>query len=135
MALVWNDSLVIGHSQIDREHRMLVDMVNEALQAVSQGGEGQVTLDRLAAIAAELDEHFNNEELIMDRFGYSYVSKHRDAHRELSRLINTLVRDATTRAAQVSVLELIASSLTDHIHGYDGLFSTFLKDNGCFGII
>ena len=132
--LNWNEQFVVGHSLIDREHRTLIDLVNKAAEAAAPSDDhAMVTV--LTTILDHTEAHFRHEEQIMSHFSYPFVHKHQTAHQELLRLIGTMIRDASNRAALLRTLDLTASALTDHMRGYDGLFSTYLKDHGYFGVI
>ena len=135
MLVEWSESFVVGHSLIDREHRDLVDLVNQTQHAVTDPSDTQAVSDRLLAILIRTEQHFEHEEQIMRDFSYPFVHKHRTAHQELVRLTSTMIRDAEGQEALLRALSLTASALADHMRGYDGLFSTYLKDNGCFGVI
>ncbi len=135
MSVEWSESFVVGHSLIDREHRALVDLINETRPIVANQPDDRAVVDTLMNILAHTEAHFEHEEQIMSNFSYPFVHKHRTAHLELVRLVATMVRDANNRGALLRTRDLMASALIDHMHGYDGLFSTYLKDIGCFGVI
>jgi hemerythrin-like metal-binding protein len=86
-------------------------------------------------LADHFDQHFQNEEKVMSSFGYPAARKHADAHRELGRMVRTMIRDAKEMPAQEKTFALIATSLVDHIRGYDGMFAMFLRANGLFGVL
>ena len=66
----WSDALLTGVAEIDRQHRILVDTLNEARVKLTVETDDplfeQITRDLLAYAIY----HFNTEEQLMQQFGY-----------------------------------------------------------------
>lgn len=80
MAIAWDDSLTVGHTAIDADHRRMMALI----QALDAACGDQVDCDRVGTLLAELArvsaEHFAREEQIQDAVGYPERETHRLAH-------------------------------------------------------
>ncbi len=123
--MVWNDDLATGIDIVDRQHRGLVDMLNQAAPVLALSSEASAQaigplLDELLAYAAS---HFRTEEELMARLGMA--SRARDHHHasharfaeQVSRMIQAF-REGTGVTGD-RLLSFLASWLVLHILGED----------------
>jgi hemerythrin-like metal-binding protein len=79
----WSQELKLGVPAMDAEHRRLLTLTNDFLDAASAGAP----LSRLSHILGELIArtriHFQAEETLLDRAGYPGLAGHRAAHERL----------------------------------------------------
>lgn len=119
----WNSSFELGITQIDTQHRRLVDLVNELASAITEGGR----LPQVEALVGELRDyaafHFADEERLMDTAPLSEGEKlrHRGAHRGFVEKVDEISRRSDLLRADVSeqVLEFLVTWLVSHILGTD----------------
>jgi hemerythrin-like metal-binding protein len=83
----WNDDMVTGITEVDRQHRDLLELVNEVAPVLASLGDQEARdvghlYDKLMAYA---DNHFKTEEALMSRYEIDSRSldRHRKAHMEL----------------------------------------------------
>lgn len=76
----WADDMLIDNGLIDRDHRHLVDLVNELHTATSEGLGQTVVDDVLKRLFDYTRQHFENEERIMAQVQFPHLVKHRANH-------------------------------------------------------
>lgn len=129
----WSDALLTGVAEIDRQHRILVDTLNEARVKLTVETDDplfeQITRDLLAYAIY----HFNTEEQLMQQFGYSTASPeeagaHLAAHRSFSEQVVAL-RDkarAGNPGSREALLVFLKNWLTNHIMTTDKRLGQFI---------
>ena len=77
---LWDDSLAIGVSAIDNQHRELFNRFEKLLEACREG-QGREELSRLLDFLSEyVNEHFSAEEEFMASKGYADLAAHQEEH-------------------------------------------------------
>jgi len=79
----WSNEISVGIEEIDAQHRVLVDLLNEIHEAIQQGR----TLEVTKGIVDRLDEytrvHFAVEESLMRILHYPDYERHKEEHEKL----------------------------------------------------
>lgn len=95
--LEWNRSLSVGIATIDEQHKHLIELVNEFLEA-ADAGEGPAAIhgvvERLRKYTVS---HFHDEEQFMEQIKYPDRGAHQVAHKELVRTVKLFQRDIYTQ--------------------------------------
>jgi hemerythrin-like metal-binding protein len=130
----WSDALLTGVAEIDRQHHILVDTLNEAqVKLTSEAGDPafeKITRDLLAYAIY----HFNTEEQLMQKYGYAAASPkeasaHLAAHRSFSEQVVAL-RDKAREGkpgSREALLAFLKNWLTSHIMTTDKLLGQFIN--------
>ncbi|WP_320174085.1 bacteriohemerythrin [Maridesulfovibrio sp.] len=128
----WNDSLNIGVKEIDEQHRGLVQMINEILEAFAKG-ETDTAVDRMLGQLHEYTVvHFNAEEKYMEKIEYPHIQEHRNSHARLKGSVKSL-RAARFHYEEVTpdeIKELLSGWLLEHILREDYKIVKFIKQGG-----
>ncbi len=133
--IVWNDELVTGISEIDEQHRILVNSINEANTRLSNT---QVNAEILEKITQDLLSyalyHFETEEELMQKYNYAESQGddselHQRQHREFSATVVS-VRDGIKMGKLISredLLTFLNGWLINHILNTDKKLGEFIK--------
>ena len=79
----WQESYSVGHPVLDRQHRFVIDAVNE-LYGLLRNGETPVVLkDVLERLDRYTRTHFTFEEKLLESAGYPDLDNHRALHQEM----------------------------------------------------
>jgi hemerythrin len=62
-ALQWSDSFAVGHEMIDREHQILVQLIND-IAAAARANDGRVA-DLLQKLGRVVKDHFRTENSVL----------------------------------------------------------------------
>ena len=129
----WSDALLTGVAEIDRQHRILVDTLNEAQVKLTSEADDplfeQITRDLLAYAIY----HFNTEEKLMQQYSYATASAeearaHLAAHRSFSEQVVALrdkAREGKPGSREV-LLVFLKNWLTNHIMTTDKRLGQFI---------
>ncbi len=72
--MIWKDEYSVGDETLDAQHRYLIDLVNRL--------DGDEALDRvLAELDRYADEHFGDEEGLLEAADYPDIVRHRAHHK------------------------------------------------------
>jgi hemerythrin-like metal-binding protein len=128
--LVWDKTLSVEVSEIDQDHRRLLELFNRLGHAVEDGDSPETvaaTMDELIACTAW---HFQHEERLMQKYGYPGLEAHRAEHEELiasGRAVQQRLSDPGATLSPPDIVEL-EHWLTEHIYGLDMEMGTFLAE-------
>ena len=127
----WIDSLSVGIPQVDREHKILVKLINQLNAAIIENKNRPILSAILDALLDYTAIHFKHEEQIMEKFGYPTLDEHKQIHIGFVNKIKDVINDFETGKNIVSsdLLEFLKEWLFDHIMGTDQLYSSFFQKN------
>ncbi|MBF0185627.1 MAG: bacteriohemerythrin [Magnetococcales bacterium] len=126
----WGDRLVTGISFVDKEHRVLIDMIN-ALQLAMKEGQGVEAIGKiLDGLLAYTVTHFDHEEKAMARTDYPSLAEHRAKHARLVSTLQKLVQEFKDGRFSVGIdlLSLAKGWLVEHILGTDTTYVPYMKE-------
>lgn len=125
--LVWDEVLSVENDEIDKDHRILVDLFNLLGRSVLAGE----SRDYVEAVLEELilctAWHFCHEERLMLKTGYDGLAEHRQEHQELMESVREVQRNIRrTGSLEKEELEFLERWLTGHILVADMRFGEYL---------
>jgi hemerythrin-like metal-binding protein len=95
----WRKEFETGISDVDHEHRELVDLINRLHEHVAAGADPDRVSDFLGEVFARIGAHFALEESIMRKYGYDEYEAHKAEHERLLDEIRDIMDGATTEYA------------------------------------
>lgn len=124
----WRQDYEVGVAQIDREHRYLFDLVNACHDSHVRDGSAMALQQVLSRLVAYAEEHFQNEERLMQDGAFPRWQAHHALHEALFDAIFELneKRAAGTARAGMETLSFLKRWLLDHILKEDMEFADFL---------
>ena len=133
MALVtWNDSFSVNIAQIDKQHKKLVDMINE-LHAAMKTGQGKDVMGKvLNGLVSYTTTHFETEEKLFREHDYPDAAAHQMEHRAFVAQVMDFKNgfDSGKLTVSVKVMNFLAKWIQDHIQGSDKQYAGFLNEKG-----
>ncbi len=128
----WDESLMVGIAEIDRQHKLLVDIVNE-LYYESGKNSGHEMLGRILNGLVEYTKtHFTYEEGLLAMHGYPELAPHQAKHKKLVARIMEFQGRVTANDDSVleELLQFLKNWLASHIQGTDKKYVPFLSGKG-----
>jgi len=128
----WSDSLAIGIPLIDKEHKDLINNINELIEAI-RSGKGQEHIQKITAFLENyVVKHFNNEEVLMQEYNYPGYPAHKSLHLKFIEAFNALkeeLRDKHDKGLYLvfRVQTLIMDWFVNHILKVDKQLGVFLS--------
>lgn len=135
----WNPSKELGHAVIDREHRELMELVNQLVDALfDPSAEDDATpsvrkqqiADAVDALDRATAAHFSSEESIMLAIGYPSLSEHRDQHASLlAQFDDFAAHFRSPNAGSVAqALRFLREWFEYHIEYYDAPLTRWIRE-------
>lgn len=118
----WSKSLETGVSFVDADHKVLINLLNQANACIDQREESTVLGSVLDALVEYTDYHFLREEKMMLLSDYQGMDDHKDIHRALSGQVRSIYTDYQHNPSSVDPLDVrdfLNSWLIEHIMGHD----------------
>lgn len=76
----WTDDLCIGNALMDKDHRRMVELVNQLLGVMKAGLGREFVEDGIAQIVSHAVFHFGREERLMRQIDYVDYERHKAEH-------------------------------------------------------
>lgn len=126
----------MGLPEIDRQHRKLIDMINQ-LDDATRAGKGR---DAIGAILDELiiysATHFRMEEKYFDQFGYADSEVHKREHAALAEKVADFAAelnaadDSRVQAVLVELVSFLGIWWKYHILDTDMKYAALFREHG-----
>ena len=128
----WSDDLDCGVPEIDRDHRKMVDLLNDAYGRMMTGEGMSAALSLANTLSSLATRHFAEEEKLMGRLGFPQSDAHRAAHKELLSRFAALKQrfERGDQSAARELFEYFADWFKDHELNQDRAFIEFARKNG-----
>jgi hemerythrin len=128
----WSNELSVGIEEIDSQHKVLVDLLNEVHEAIQQGRTVEVT----KSIIDRLDEytrvHFAVEESLLRILHYQDYDRHKEDHDKLIAQLGDLRTklDKGKGSIGFELVFFLKGWLTKHIMEGDKRYAAYLLAQG-----
>jgi hemerythrin len=76
----WNDELSIGNTNVDNEHKKLLEIYNDLVDLIELGRDREEFAIILSKLTDYTLTHFHKEEDYMQKFSYPNFSVHQSSH-------------------------------------------------------
>lgn len=116
--IVWRKEFETGISDIDHEHRELVELINRLHEDVTSGTDQARVSEFLGEVFARIAAHFALEESIMRKHAYDEYEAHKAEHERLLDEIRDLMDGATTEYAH-SLSTVVHDWFVNHFKSKD----------------
>lgn len=80
MSLIWNDSLLVGNTAIDDNHREIFEHFEKLSMAFQDGSGEELLRDMLKFLDTYVAEHFSHEETFMAQNEYPKLAEQQTQH-------------------------------------------------------
>ncbi len=132
--ITWSPAFSVGITEIDRQHKKLVDLVNKLYRALKNGQGNEVLGGVLDELIAYTQGHFTSEERLMRNNNYPDFAAHKKLHDELVREVSTLKDQFASGKTTLSsdVFNFLKGWLVNHIQKQDKSYGPYLNSRGVF---
>ncbi len=127
----WSDALDVGIEEVNRQHKILIDIINELYDLIQSGRSGAVIRRVLQGLVGYTDNHFGYEEHLLEKFDYPEFEDHKRKHRALIEKVGSFVQrvDSGEDVSQ-ELLSFLEEWLKKHIQGADKEYANYLNTKG-----
>ncbi len=127
----WTDQLSVGVPSIDRQHKVLISLINELHDAMEKRAGALAARNVLKRVINYAQAHFIYEEGLFSANNYERTDPHMAAHRKIEEKLLTLKETADQPGFDVSedLMQFLKNWLNNHILKEDMGYSELLKQN------
>ncbi|MBF0343128.1 MAG: hemerythrin family protein [Nitrospirae bacterium] len=128
----WSSKIAVNVTEIDKQHKKLVDIVNELYSAMT-GGKGAAVMGKVLTELIDYTKyHFATEEKMIVQYKYSDNNTHKSEHDKLTKQVLDLKKqfDEGKMVVTVEVMNFLKNWLGEHILNKDKLLAAFLNQKG-----
>ncbi|MEZ4638403.1 MAG: bacteriohemerythrin [Caldilineaceae bacterium] len=122
-AFVWDETMATGDEKVDEQHRMLFDMTNGLLQALSEGKGRQHIAEVLDRLEAYTKEHFAWEEHCMEEHHCPVAEVNKTAHARFVQMVaetrQRFEKEGPSTELVLAIKENLGDWLVKHIRRID----------------
>ncbi len=131
----WSDELSTGIGEIDNQHQVLVNLLNQIHEAIQHRHGAEVTNEILGRLSEYTRIHFAVEESLMQIFQYPDYQRHKEEHDRLIEQLNLLQAKPDAGKASISfeLAHFLKVWLTKHIMGSDKHYGPYFLERGIRG--
>jgi len=130
MSLInWSTKLSVGVFQLDADHMILIGLINQLYDAMSEGHGQQLTKIIFATLKEYTVSHFSREEALMKAQKYPDYEGHKGYHVKLiNQLDEFMARHAAdnTSVTPPEVAQFLQGWLVNHIQKADFAYKPFM---------
>ena len=128
----WKDEYSVGIDSIDRQHKKLLNLINQLQTAVDYSTGEEFEREALDELVDYTKTHFTYEEGLMKDNDYPDFEPHKAQHEEMvahvKETLSEYEKDQDT--AMNNAAKFLRKWLINHINGTDKQYSKFLIDKG-----
>lgn len=128
----WSDALSVNVAEVDRQHKVLIDILNQ-LHKGAVSGKNNATLGTiLDELANYTKNHFGYEEKVLQEQKYPEFGPHKESHDRLAGQVIKFVDEFKAGSGSLSgeLFMFLRGWLNGHIRGSDRLYAKFLNEKG-----
>ena len=130
--IVWNETLMTGVAVIDEQHQILVNMLNDANEKLTEDCSRMLLNDIVRDLISYALYHFDTEEELMVETGYEQasVAQHTQEHRSFSEKV-AAVQQSLSQGQMITredLLGFLNGWLINHIMKTDQQFGRFYHE-------
>ncbi|NEX19776.1 hemerythrin family protein [Thiorhodococcus mannitoliphagus] len=128
----WSQDLSVGIQEIDDQHRVLVDLLNQINEAIHSHHGSDASQAILKELVDYTKIHFAVEESLMRVLGYPGYGEHKARHEELIHEVEALQDKLLSgkKGLSFELLHFLKMWLTKHILTEDMSYAPFFLEKG-----
>ena len=128
--LEWNEDYSVGEDDMDRQHQILFDYVNEFFDASIHMPTSTKLIPILDKITDYTKYHFDEEEEHMEKNNYPGLELHKSIHASLIKSLNEFIDKVKEEPeTTMEVRHFLKQWLIDHIKCVDRDYANFITDS------
>ena len=130
--IIWKETYSVGIERIDNEHKELIRIFNDLLNAMAIGQGYTVVEEIFQGLTAYSKNHFASEKKIMESYNYPEKEEHLKEHDTFTKQVIEYKNDyeSGNRKVSVQLMNFIREWLVTHWNGTDKKLGLFLQAKG-----
>ena len=132
VVISWNDSYTVHVESIDKQHKMMMRLIND-LHNISSADSRDDEIDKaLAELADYTKDHFDYEESFLRKYHYPFFRAHQEEHAAFFRSIDRIKKEVSMLGEnhRRRLIDFMVSWLKNHIMHEDKQYVCFMLEHG-----
>lgn len=126
----WDNSLSVGVKELDDQHKLLIDLINDAYAAIQQHDE-RLLCELIDKMSEYAELHFATEEGYMKKYGFPELSSHQFKHAKFKSEVEQFKKNQFDKLNFSKIFVFLSRWLTTHIMEEDMQYVQYLpKEEG-----
>ncbi len=127
--ITWADKYSVGYEEVDNQHKVLVNLINELYASFQQGDANSKIENILTEMIRYTDYHFKTEEGYFEKYSYSDAQAHIAQHQSFVEKVTSFFEEYKSGSATLSydVMNFLRDWLIKHIQVSDKKFGEEYK--------
>lgn len=126
--VAWSDEFNLGMPEIDAQHSVLIDLINQVWVAVIKKPDREEALRIFGELEKYTITHFTAEEIFMREMDYNKFTEHKAAHEQfIARIAQEKTKIFAGHAITLEILQFLKDWLINHILVSDKEYSREYK--------
>ncbi len=135
----WDDSLSINIKEIDDQHKVLVNMINDYYNEIQSIAEhhskrtlNELRIDLVGKMKKYSIEHFKTEDKLFEKYDYPNREEHNKEHDLFIGKVESLERRLSERKLILTteITDFLKDWFINHISSEDQKYGDFLRSKG-----
>jgi hemerythrin len=128
----WKEIYSVGNVEIDKEHKKLFDIAQDAFTQVEETQRNAKIKEVLTELYTYMKTHFKHEEKFMKEINYPLLEEHKILHHNIIEKINTFIKQLPNMEESIfekELAQIIDIALVHHIIQEDRKIIAWSKSN------
>ena len=128
----WKEIYSVGNVEIDKEHKKLFDIAQDAFTQVEDTQKKKKIKEVLTELYTYMKTHFKHEEKFMNEINYPLLEEHKILHHNIIEKINTFIKQLPNMEESIfekELAQIIDIALVHHIIQEDRKIIAWSKSN------
>lgn len=129
--MTWNENLVVGIPQIDKQHKELCDQIDKLYAAASAGKGAEEAYKTLEFLEQYTKKHFADEEVLQQKIGYPKYPQHKEMHdqfvKKIAQMKQEMLATGINLPMMIQINHTISGWLINHIMRVDSELKNYIK--------
>lgn len=127
--VIWNDAYSVGMPEIDDQHKVLFDLINQLWEAIVNRSTIEQQLELIGKLEHYTLSHFTAEETFMRAFEYPDFDIHKKAHESfVKKIAHEKANLQATQHLSLDILNFLKDWLIEHIMVSDKAYARYCRE-------
>ncbi|WP_319467639.1 bacteriohemerythrin [uncultured Pseudodesulfovibrio sp.] len=121
----WDESMSVGHDEIDDQHKKLIGLINRAYKAMQKHDE-HMMVSLINEMRDYATMHFTTEETLIENYGFPKMTEHKWQHAKFNKTVEDFQKKQFDTMNLSQIFVFLSRWLTTHIMEEDMQYVPYL---------
>lgn len=128
--IMWSKDIETGIEIVDKQHKMLIDMINEFHDAIMAGQSSEKMDDIVTGLLYYAQTHFGTEEEFFRKYNYpdrqAHIREHNEFIMNITSKFDKMKKGELVLSVEIS--KFLRDWLLNHVMSSDRKFAPYIKE-------